>query len=448
MALFQRRKRNDDRGEQSATPSPQDSERERAVARAADAAGSADDSTTAAPAPAAPAPASPAPETATPEVSIGVSVFRGLGAPAGPAMPTSAVAAPAGDTAAELLGSAPAPAATPLTATPLTATPPTAAPGAAQAKPARQRPAASTSPETVAGIRDNVLLREALAALGERPSGTELLNVMRQLMQGHVFLRVPDAAREGLAQGGPMPLAMITDGEGRKFVMLYSSGRALGEAGARNDGLGNTAMAQPVGHAIRAVLNSGDDQGVVLDQASAPARAVLPRELLQKAFDEADPQARIKSLLQATRTERTPDDVVRAMREAPLWVAINGKAAEGAHAEQRMGIAESRNAQGERFVEVFSHPLEVAALGRGDRALPFPAAQLARVLHDHAELAGVVIDPGGPYIQLRRDALAPLLVLAGDAEAEAAADTNAEAADAPDAPGAPPPAESGDAPRE
>ncbi|NLA09064.1 MAG: hypothetical protein GX871_02470 [Microbacteriaceae bacterium] len=435
MALFQRRKRNDDRGEQPATPSPQDSERERAVAGAADAAGSADDSTAVAPAPAA-----PAPETATPEVSIGVSVFRGLGAPAGPAMPTAAVAAPVGDTAAELLGSAPAPA-----ATPLTDTPPTAAPGAEQAKPARQRPAASTSPETVAGIRDNVLLREALAALGERPSGTELLNVMRQLMQGHVFLRVPDAAREGLAQGGPMPLAMITDGEGRKFVMLYSSGRALGEAGAQNDGLGNTAMAQPVGHAIRAVLNSGDYQGVVLDQASAPARAVLPRELLQKAFDEADPQARIKSLLQATRTERTPDDVVRAMREAPLWVAINGKAAEGAHAEQRMGIAESRNAQGERFVEVFSHPLEVAALGRGDRALPFPAAQLAHVLHDHAELAGVVIDPGGPYIQLRRDALAPLLVLAGDAEAEAAADTNAEA---PDAPGAPPPAESGDAPRE
>lgn len=408
MALFQRRNRKDDRGEQSATPSPDVHEPRKAVPDPADGGAREGDA-----APAVPASEAPPTPTPTPEVSIGVSVFRGLGAPAGPTVP-----APLTD-----------PARTGETAEP-------AAPEATQApvlaQPERQRPTASTSPETVAGIRDNVLLREALGALGERPSGTELLNVMRQLMQGHVFLRVPDAAREGLAQGGPMPLAMITDGEGRKFVMFYSSGRALSEAGARNDGLGNTAMAQPVAHAIRAVLGSGDYHGIVLDQASAPARAVLPRELLQKAFDEADPQARIKSLLQAARTERTPDDVVRAMREAPLWVAINGKPGEGADAQQRMGIAESRNAQGERFVEVFSHPLEVAALGRGDRALPFPAAQLARVLRDHSALAGVVIDPGGPYIQLRRDALAPLLVLAGEA-------------DAGDGPGSPPAAQNGDA---
>ena len=79
-----------------------------------------------------------------------------------------------------------------------------------------------------------------------------------------------------------------------------------------------------------------------------------------------------------------------------------------------MGIAESRTANGERFVEVFSHPLEVAALGRGDRAMPFTVQQLARSLRDHPELTGVLVDTGGPWVQLRRDSLAPLLSLADE----------------------------------
>ena len=78
----------------------------------------------------------------------------------------------------------------------------------------------------------------------------------------------------------------------------------------------------------------------------------------------------------------------------------------------RVGVAESRTPEGERYLEVFSHPLEVHALGRGNQAMPFPADKLAVSLRDHAELAGVVVDPGGPWIRLGRDALAPVLALA------------------------------------
>lgn len=360
MALFQRRKRDDDGDDPAVTPGVEPASSLEAAQ-----------------------PPGAAPE-ATPTVNIEVSAFRGIGTPAGPAV-----------NAAEVN---------------LT-TPPAPEPDVIkQALPAAE---ASTVHETVPGVHDNVLLRDALAALGDAPTGAELLNVLRQLMQGHVFLRVPGDVRERFVKGDPMPMAVVTNAKGQRFVLLYSSGRALNQAAQQVDHLGTAAVAQPVAHVLRAVLE-GDFNGVILDNASSPARAVLPRELLQKSLDEADPSGSIKGLLIAPRTAHTADDVVRAMRAAPLWVAIKTTAGETPGAPERTGIAEARTEAGERFIEVFSHPLEIAALGRGDRAMRFPVAQLAKTLRDHPELSGVLVDSRGPWIQLSRAALAPLLSLAGD----------------------------------
>lgn len=362
MALFQRRKRDDDGGKPK-VPKP-------------------DTRSGVAASEVPPEETPPAPTPPAPTVNIEVSAFRGLGAPAGPAVNAADVdlttpAVPEPDVVKQVLPAA----------------------------------EASTVHETVPGVRDNVLLRDALAALGDGPSGAELLNVLRQLMQGHVFLRVPGDARELFAKGEPMPMAVVTSAQGQRFVMLYSSGRALNQAARQGDNLGTTAVAQPVVHALRAVL-AGEFDGVIIDHASSPARAILPRALLQKALDEADPNGTIKSLLIAQRTADTADDVVRAMRAAPLWVAIKNTTGDTPGGPERMGIAEARTEAGERFIEVFSHPLEVAALGRGDRAMRYPASQLARSLRDHPELSGVLVDSAGPWIQLGRAALAPLLSLA------------------------------------
>ncbi|PJI52141.1 hypothetical protein CTI14_47420, partial [Methylobacterium radiotolerans] len=62
----------------------------------------------------------------------------------------------------------------------------------------------------------------------------------------------------------------------------------------------------------------------------------------------------------------------------------------------QVGIAEAQTADGRRFLQLFSHPLEVIALGRGDRPLPFEPDQLAKVLSSHSEMAGVIIDSAGP----------------------------------------------------
>lgn len=276
----------------------------------------------------------------------------------------------------------------------------------------RPRPGARTSnevapapSETIPGLRDNVLLRDALGRVEDGPQAQALLDVARQLLQGHVFLRVKGDARSLLAEGKSLPLAVVNSGE-RRFAVAYSGGAAL-QASLRADGDTDTsAMGQPVLAVLRHVLGGRYD-GIVIDQSSAPARAVLPRELLQKMLDQADSQLTVKTLLSAERTSETAAAVAEALTHAPLWVAV-GQAEGGVP-----GLAEGRTKEGARYLEVYSHPLEVAVMGRGDNAAPLTGAQLAKALDVDSGLDGVIVDPAGPWIRLTRDDLAPVLALAG-----------------------------------
>ncbi len=251
--------------------------------------------------------------------------------------------------------------------------------------------------ETVPGLRDNALLRAALGRVGDAPQSQALLDVARQLLQGHVFLRVKGDARTLLAEGKGLPLAVANAGE-RTFALVFSSGAAL-QASLKADGDTDTsAMGQPVLIVLRHVLGSSYD-GIIIDPASAPSRAVLPKELLQRAVDQADPQLTVKTLLAAERTPDIGPKVAEALTRVPLWVAV-GTAENGAP-----GLAEGRDASGARFLEIYSHPLEVAVMGRGDNAAPITAAQLSRALASDEGITGVVVDPAGPWIRLTRDEL-------------------------------------------
>lgn len=258
--------------------------------------------------------------------------------------------------------------------------------------------------ETVPGLRDNVLLRAALGRIGDAPASQALLDVARQLMQGHLFLRVKGDARALLAEGKGLPLAIANSGE-RTFALVYSSGAAL-QASVKADGdVETSAMGQPVLTVLRHVFASSYD-GIIIDPASAPSRAVLPRELLERAVEQADPQLTVKTLLAAERTPEMNGKVAEALTRVPLWVAV-GVAESGAP-----GLAEGRDAEGRRFLEVYSHPLEIAVMGRGDNAGPITGAQLAKALRSDDGITGVVVDPAGPWIRLSREDLAPVLALA------------------------------------
>ncbi|GAA1470012.1 SseB family protein [Microbacterium thalassium] len=282
--------------------------------------------------------------------------------------------------------------------------PQVATPGTSTQPRSQTNETAPAQTETIPGLRDNVVLRAALAALPEKPDSIDLLNVARQLMQGHVFLRVKGDARALISEGKDLPLAVATL-RGKRFALAYSSGAAL-QASVRQDGDAQTsAMGQPVLAVIRHVL-AGTYDGLILDHASAPARAVLPRPLLEKMVEAYDEQLTIKQALAAERTPQTAAQVADALTKVKLWVAVN-RAAEGGP----VGVAESRTKSGERFLEVYSHPLEVVAGGRSDQAAPITAAQLAKALHGDDGLTGVIVDPRGPWIRLRRDDLTQLLAL-------------------------------------
>lgn len=265
---------------------------------------------------------------------------------------------------------------------------------------------APESTETVPGLRDNALLVQALGALSEAPAAPEVANVTRQMLQGQVFLRVHGDARTLLAEGKDLPLAVATQGDDQ-FVLAFSGGESL-QASVRADGNTDTsAMGQPVLTVIRHVL-SGNAAGLILDHASSPGRVILPRQLLQRALDEADPELAVKTILAAPRTDATASEVVAALPTAKLWIAANRP--EGS---ETIGIAESRTADGERYLEVFTHPLEIVALGRSDQPVPVTAAQLGAALASDESITGLLVDPAGPWIRVKRHDLLPVIALAG-----------------------------------
>ncbi|MER7796398.1 hypothetical protein [Microbacterium sp. NPDC096154] len=408
MGLFSRKKKDDDQqgaeasAEQAAAQTPAADAPADAPAAPAEAT---EEAAVTAGEPVAPAPenASPAPtaeestaadpDEPAPQVNISVSSFRGLGG--GP----DATASPASEPAPGL-----------------------GAPAATQpAQPApRELPLAPAAPpeqlETVPGLRDNALLRDALAALPEKPTGAQLVGVVRQLMQGHVFLRVQGNAREQLAEGnGRLSFGIARDGD-NTYMLVFSSGKALHDA-VRADGDASTsAVGQPVGAILKHLIDQ-DFAGVIVDNNSAPHRAVLPRAVLERALSQADPAMRLKAALAAPREADTPHRIAQLLAEgAPLWVALGKTAADST----QLGIAEARLADGTRLLQVFSHPLEVAAHGRDERALPLTAAKIGQVLRDHEAVGGVIIDPAGPLITLTREELAPVIALAGEADAASA----------------------------
>lgn len=340
-----------------------------------------------------------APQEPVANVGISVSTFRGVGAAAAPGSSAGEqAAAPAPqqvDAARQPHGSAGEQAGRP--------SPPGSAPVATPRGPGPETAPPPT--ESVPGLRDNVLLREALAALSSPPTAQDLINVARQLLQGHVFLRVKGDARALLAEGKQLPLAVATRGD-RQLVLAYSSGAALQNSIRADGDTGASAVGQPALTLLRHAL-AGPYEGIVIDHGSEPARAILPRPVLQRALDEAHEKLSIKTLLAAPRTAATAAEVAAALTEAPLWIAVKRTEDGGP-----VGVAEARTTDGRRWLEVYSHPLELLVLGRGDQPLPLRAEQLAKALQSDSDLAGVLVDQAGPWIRLGRDDLAPVLALA------------------------------------
>ncbi|MCR2814061.1 SseB family protein [Microbacterium sp. zg.Y1090] len=261
--------------------------------------------------------------------------------------------------------------------------------------------------ETVPGLPDNMLVRAAVAAMPEQPQPVDIIALLRQLLQGHLYVRVRGDAKAQLAEGKELTMAVSALGDDR-YLLAFTGGDALQDSVSSDGDAQTSAMGQPSGAVLRNVV-SGPYAGIIIDHASPGRRAVLPKALIEKALSDADPAFTLKNLLAAERTEATAAAVGEALARTRVWVA----AGEVPGAEKRMGVSEVRAADGSRRLEVFSHPLEVAVLGRNDRAVPLSPEQLGKAIAADEGLTGVVVDPGGPWIMLDRPALAPVIALAG-----------------------------------
>ena len=381
MALFSRRKK-------SADPSQPAPAAEVAPEEAADAA-------------APDAAAEPTSSGDAPSVNISVQAFRGLGAQAGPEVSLPAdgekpAPAPKHEPTAEERAAA-------LESARIEASAPRPLPLAAALPPEQT--------ESVPGMKDNVLLREALAQLEEGPTNEQILGVLRQALQGHLYIRVHGDARAQIAEGKPLSIAVVRD-EDRAFMLAFSSAKAVRESVQReSEPTATSAVAQPVTAVLQQAV-SGGFTGLLLDNASAPHRVVFPIEVLKRALEQADADMTIKTLLAAPRDAETPAKVGRALAGTKMWVAVNDG---GGGAP--VGIAEARTADGKRYLQLYSHPLEVWALGRAqEKPMPFTPQQLASLFTKHEEMSGVIVDPAGPSIALDRAALEPVLLLGVDIE--------------------------------
>jgi len=378
MGLFSRRNKQDDDVTPESAP---------AAAEAAPDAGAS------APEPGAePAPAG---EAAAPVVNVSVQAFRGLGSPSGPEVAPPAETPEAGHDLIDPVGDE----------TPI-------APAQVQAPSGRPPlPLAPVDPpeqtESIPGMPDNALLRDALAQLGEDASQAELLGVLRQSLQGHLFLRVSGDAGEQIKEGKPLAIAVVNDGE-NSFMLAFSSAAAVRDSVQQGDEdpAETSAVVQPVQAVYQNVID-GPFAGLIIDNASEPHRVVFPSEILQKALEEADPTFAVKTLLAAPREADSEARVAEALTTARLWVAVSDVDGDGQY-----GVAEAHTADGARYLQLFSHPLEVIALGRGDQPLTFTAEQIGGVLVQQPGMSGVLIDAAGPAIAVSREALAPVIALA------------------------------------
>lgn len=335
---------------------------------------------------------------AAPTIGISVQAFRGVGAEAGPEVSLrSTDASPASPAA---------------TTAPVAPAAPVAAPAP---EPERRLPLGPTLPpeqtETVAGMKDNVLLRESLKQVEQGATNEQLLGVLRQALQAHLYIRVNGDARAQISEGKPLAVAVVRDGD-RQFMLAFSSAAAVRDSvQLEKDPAATSAVAQPTTSVLQQVV-AGEFAGLIVDNASAPHRVVFPTELLQKALEQADVDMTVKSLIAAPREQDTAAKVGEALATKRMWVAVNEGDGSG-----QVGIAEAQTPEGKRFLQLFSHPLEVLALGRGDRPLPFEPEQLAKLLSSHLDMAGVIIDPAGPSIVVERDTLTSVLILAVDLDA-------------------------------
>jgi len=267
-------------------------------------------------------------------------------------------------------------------------------------------PAAAPAPAPAPVEPDsNVDLAQALTALAEGGDERAMMHVLRQSIQGKLLLSTSlDGVSEEDKAAGRVPLGVHRDPDGAVYLLAFTSPRELEKT--------RTAEGPVSGVAVDAVWAlrqaTGDGYaGIVLNPADGKASAVVPKTLIVRLFGDGRNNDAAKQALAQPREADALQRLVAALAAHGGFVAGRAEVDEDGN-RKTVGIAETRLGE-RRLLEVFTSPIEIAALGRGDDAYPVTAAELAAALRSDEGITGIIVNPAAPWLDVDRAQLAPLL---------------------------------------
>lgn len=262
-----------------------------------------------------------------------------------------------------------------------------------------QAPAAPVEPDS------NVDLAQALTALAEGGDERAMMHVLRQSIQGKLLLSTSlDGVSDEDKAAGRIPLGVHRDAEGAVFLLAFTSSRELEKTRTADGPV--TGVAVDAVWALRQASGEGY-AGIVLNPADGKASAVVPKTLIVRLFGDGRNNDLAKQALAQPREPDALQQLVAALAAHGGFVAGRAEVDEDGN-RKTVGIAETRLGE-RRLLEVFTSPIEIAALGRGDDAYPVTAAELAAALRSDEGITGIIVNPAAPWLDVDRAQLAPLL---------------------------------------
>lgn len=267
-------------------------------------------------------------------------------------------------------------------------------------------PAAAPAPAPAPVEPDsNVDLAQALTALAEGGDERAMMHVLRQSIQGKLLLSTSlDGVSEEDKAAGRIPLGVHRDPEGAVYLLAFTSSRELEKTRTADGPV--TGVAVDAVWALRQATGDGY-AGIVLNPADGKASAVVPKTLIVRLFGDGRNNDLAKQALAQPREPDALQQLVAALAAHGGFVAGRAEVDEDGN-RKTVGIAETRLGE-RRLLEVFTSPIEIAALGRGDDAYPVTAAELAAALRSDEGITGIIVNPAAPWLDVDRAQLAPLL---------------------------------------
>lgn len=249
---------------------------------------------------------------------------------------------------------------------------------------------------------DNARLRRAIAAFGADSNERTMIEVLRAALVGDLLLDITGSAL-ALVDGQPEEGAAVSVSsnvgpDGAVALLAYTSEAELARM---HPGSAYESLRQPAAAVLEMVKRQGAGW-LCLDPADATVA------LSAKDVDFALRHPRNDRLSRAvTAGERggSRAAIVDALRaDGPLLLA--GELAEGQRRDEKPRLRMTKQPDGTMSLLAFTSAPEIAARNPQDGVIVTTTSKVLEQLRGSSTFASLVINPAGPWVEIKRDELA------------------------------------------